>query len=422
MHGLLDRLRSVRAQNSDRIERDDLKEDNAFNTPHLSINSVGSKTNSDDIEETESHYTDGLNVTIPNLRTTLSIEDVDRLSEPSTARTEDALAIDIVMATNVRHSSARTRSHRGSPKSPKSMPPRASRTIRGSRMSINSTSERDEGSVYADSDDEVASQSKQCANNAAKAWAAFEDAVKNIDSTNPEYFTKKPKPNFVSSGTFQKVMLDMYGNTEYGNTKGYTLLKLKLNSMARATTLASRMMASAVNRGKEEREREQREGPTPEPEVDHESDSEQPPETATKMFAKRGWKILKRQVQDNVIEHKSQATSLNWAMLSHTVRQMTNVERTRQDLYERYGIMPTRLDDGTVVCENRMLSERARAQLHGNGQDKYENRRPHSYQPPSLHLRSKSQLGFQKKGVDCFRSSSKASNYSVRIIRPKTAK
>ncbi|WAR23111.1 hypothetical protein MAR_036780 [Mya arenaria] len=163
--------------------------------------------------------------------------------------------------------------------------------------------------------------------------------------------------------------------------------------MARATGLASRMMFSAINRGQEEREEEEARiayGDTGEDEPDMSSHGE--PESVTKVFAKRGWKMLKRQVNENAMEHHTQSTKLNWVMLQHTVKQMTNTEKTRQDLYERYGIVPTKLDDGTFVCENRMLSERARSQMYGRTVDGREYMRPSSYQPNAARLRSRSQL------------------------------
>lgn len=408
MQGLLAKLRTARAQNVNCVDPAKTSVVDNVDSQAISINSLVSTT-----DGKQAYKNDGQVVPRLNVPDNLNIEDVDRQSESGSVHSGDGFAIDIVMASNSTKGPPKGRTIRNGGQSSKQLL-KASRT-RGSRISLNSTSERDDGSVSGDSDDETPRSGRPPANQAAQAWAAFEDAVKNIDNSNPEYFTKKPKPNFVSSGTFQKVMLDMYGNTEYGNTKGYTLLKLKLNSMAKATSLATRMIANAVTRGKEEREREEREGPHDEPDL---PEPEEEQETTTKVFAKRGWKILKRNVQDTAMENKLQTTKLNWAMLQHTVRQMTNVERTRQDLYERYGILPTRLDDGSVVCENRMLSERARAQLYGNGQERNEIKRPSSYQPPPVHLRSRSQLSFQKKG----RNSAKFPSLGGWKHRPKTAK
>ena len=429
MQGLLARLRSVQAESSESREHGKAYcEDASINQKTPQVNKLNNHALASSLQNTS----DGQ--VIPELNfngdsiCVGGLKDTDKYSQLNSCHTEDGFAIDVVMATNSGSSKAQPRSRKQRASSPREAMKGPRKTAR-SRISLNSTSERDDVSLCADSDEEtLTSRSGQVGNNgmsnAAQAWAAFEDAVKNIDNSSPEYFTKKPKPNFESSGTFQKVMVDMYGNTEYGNTKGYTLLKLKLNHMAKATTLASRMMASAVTRGQQEREREAEEGTDEEPEEEPQVEQN----STSKLFAKRGWKILKRQVQDTAMEHKCQPTKLNWAMLQHTVKQMTNVDRTRQDLYERYGILPTRLDDGSVVCQNRMLSEKARSQLYNDSHEKSDNhhlisinKRPSSYQPPPVHLRSISQLSFQKKGRDSLKNSKLGSSGSKRF-RPKTAK
>ncbi|WAR23146.1 hypothetical protein MAR_036815 [Mya arenaria] len=307
----------------------------------------------------------------------------------STPDTDDALEIEIVMATN---------------KAPPAMVGQQSSSSpgqlwegsrnKGSRVPLNSIATGKDGvdNTGLDSEDDNDTQSTQMYT-PQQAWSAFENCVKNIDNSNPEYFIKKPKPNYISSGTFQQVMEDMYGNSEYGNTKGYTVLKQKMNNMARATGLASRMIFSAINKGQEEREEEEARianGDPGEDELDMSSHGEQ--KSVIKVFDKGGWKMLKRDVNENTMEHHKQSTKMNWTMLQHTVKQMTNTEKTRQDLYERYGIVPTKLDDGTLVSENRMLSERARSQMYGRTVDGREYMRPSSYKHHDVGLRSKSQL------------------------------
>ncbi|KAH3694670.1 hypothetical protein DPMN_082111 [Dreissena polymorpha] len=294
-----------------------------------------------------------------------------------------------------------------------------------SRLSMYSDVSEAELLLLSESDDESASQYQRSETPTPhQAWAAFEDAVKSIDSGNTEYFLKKPKPNFIASGTFQEVMVDMYGNTEFGNTKGYTLLKQKLGNMAKSSGLAARMLAKVVAKGQELREieepnddceqtvYEEPDGKTGEVQEDSES--------VTKVFAKRSWKALSKQVNDDNKEHISQAPpKFNLAMLQQTVQQMTNMERSRQDLYERYGIVPTTLPDGRVGCENIMLSERARAQLYGRTKDGIQYVRPKSYQPPSAQQRSRLNAERHTVGVSRTKSAKLAPRKS---FRPLTAK
>ncbi|KAH3693294.1 hypothetical protein DPMN_144298 [Dreissena polymorpha] len=130
--------------------------------------------------------------------------------------------------------------------------------------------------------------------------------------------------------------------------------------------------------------------------------------------------MLKRRINEDAMETHTQTEKLNWVMLQHTVKQMSNVEKTRKDLYERYGIVPTTLPDGTVVCENRMLSDRARAKLFAQTKHGNHYRRPTSYQPPSLQLRSMTKTGKTNSGFT--RKTASKTNAIFRKHRPLTAK
>ncbi|KAL4236730.1 hypothetical protein ACF0H5_005114 [Mactra antiquata] len=369
MQGFLARLKAVNKQ------PEETQELNGENTDGVTNNEVKEK-----------------HLRVPN---GLPVEEI--LISDTGSRADDSLAIDIVMETN------KVQKNLLSPSSPTPRPLSKTSKKHSSRTSLNSTafSERDDiETINLDSDEELPKAEEY---SPSQAWAAFENCVKNIDNSNPEYFVKKPKPNFVSSGTFQQVMVDMYGNTEYGNTKGYTILKQKLNNMGRSLKLASRMMQSAVNQGADERNKEPEES-----EADVEDQTEEvqaEPESTSKVLAKRGWKLLKRDINENTMEQKTNNKKLNWTILQHTVKQMSNTEKTRQDLYERYGILPRKMEDGTVVCENIMLSERARAQLNGSDSN---NKRPHSsFRPSASHYRARAHtsIGFQSTRVDSAKSS-----------------
>lgn len=394
MQSLLARIKAVRDQNAEsnvvqRVDADGIRN-------NYTLNKFINQAELSDVE----NYC---------LQDGLKVNNIDDLAaEHNTLRTDDGLVIDIVMATNKVPGKSRNWSSSSSPRSIIK-----SRKIRGSRVSLNSvaTSDRDDlDTLNLDSDDEVLTSRKfvDTYSSPSQAWAAFETCVKTIDNSS-DYLSKRPKPNFVCSGAFQKVMVDMYGNTEYGSSKGYSVLKQKLNNMARSTMLASRMMQSAIERGQEERENDEYDK---EHDCDIESQAIAEPrgsvsvesESGAKVAAKRGWKIVKRDVNETTMEQNTQSTKLNWTMLQHTLKQMSNVSKTRQDLYERYGILPTRLPDGSTVCENRMLSDRARAQLYGRNKDGSEYKRPMSYQPPSLHVRSRTQTGYQKKTRDGVKS------------------
>ena len=333
------------------------------------------------------------------LQNGFSVDSIDKLSESSTARTEsDVSIIDMVMSSN-RHIS---RSRTTSTTSPRTK-------TRSTRISV--VSDRDDLDTEDLESDEENCTSKPKSVTPAQAWAAFEDSIRVIDESPVEYFTKKPRPHFISSDTFQSVMVDMYGNKEYSNTRGYTRLKEKIGAIGRASNIAARMFASAAANKLEEGIDE----------PDHESEELQPANDdesgLKKVFAQRGWKVLKRQVNETALENKTTNTKLQWSMLKQTVKQMTNMDKTRQDLYERYGIVPTVLEDGTTIKENRMLSDRARTLLYHRNDDKgQENKRPmrpSSYQPLPTYLRALSRRT---------RGSSKLPQIAKSKPRPTTAK
>lgn len=358
MQGLLARLKTLNQANPDLP--------NIFDDGGRSKLDANNYTRTEDVKDVKQ-------ISTP-LQNGLSIESIDKLSDYSTSRTEsDVFAIEMVMSSNNRHNSKGRTS---------SISPRGK--LRSSRTSEHS--ERDDlETEELDSDDE-AFTSKPATLSAAQAWAAFENSIRVIDESPVEYYVKKPRPNFVSSGTFQSVMVDMYGNKDYGISRNYARLKEKVSAIGRASTLATRMfssaMASKIDEGTDEPDHESEEI---HPSTDGESE-------LNKDQAKRGWKMLKRQVNETALEHKTTSSKMQWAVLKQTVKQMSNAEKTRQDLYERYGIVPTVLEDGTSIMENRMLSDRARDLIYGRatekGQDKDKKRRPLSYQPQPTYLRA----------------------------------
>ncbi|XP_005105120.1 uncharacterized serine-rich protein C215.13 [Aplysia californica] len=216
-----------------------------------------------------------------------------------------------------------------------------------------------------------------------QAWAQFETHVKNIDDST-ELISRQPRKTFHASNAFQSVMYDLYGNTEYGKSRGFTKFSTRVGHVA---TFASRFIGRVKSLNAQRNEEQEDEEEYFEDEVDFQ------PSRETVENAKRGWKILRQYVQELAAEKRMSQTTLTWNMLRHTIKGLSNMERARYDLYRRYGIIPTVLSDGTVVQENSMLSERARsAQANRTGsipsnqsRGRFSNsatvRRPSMYQP-----------------------------------------
>lgn len=223
----------------------------------------------------------------------------------------------------------------------------------GRRSEVNASvlSGTDDELSFSDSDEEGLSRSPDVDEN---FWNCFGDSLKKINDDSGK-FRIRPKPNFKSSQTFRGAMTETCGNTEYGSSKGYTKLKETLNRLTDVSGAALRVFSKAAKPKEEDTP-----PPTEEPEVKDEEPEEQVKNMTSALGgAKRSWKLIKRSVNENAMEKNTEKTKLNWDMLAHHAKGLTDLERARQDLYQRYGLLPMLHTDGTYECRNVMWSERA---------------------------------------------------------------
>lgn len=194
----------------------------------------------------------------------------------------------------------------------------------------------------------MAQQSKQ-------AWSDFSNHVKLIDDSTC-LISQNPRKSFASSSVFQKAMTDLYGNSEYGKSRGLRKFRRRVGAIA---ACASKLMAGARRANAETKSQADTEE-----DAFVDSDMEvEGPSKETIENAKRGWRILRQYVHDLAAEKRMSKSSLTWNMLTHTIRGLSNMERTRYELYQKYGLVPIVQSDGTVIQENTMLSERTRAAM-----------------------------------------------------------
>ncbi|XP_046578118.1 uncharacterized protein LOC124285883 [Haliotis rubra] len=202
-------------------------------------------------------------------------------------------------------------------------------------------------SISSDSTEESNSlQFSTNSNSVVSAWDAFGDHVKNVHEPS-EYVCRKSRVSFQASDTFQKTMTDLFGMPEYGREPEVPKFKSKVGNLG---SVASRLIATTRRRRKATTEEEKRLA----------LEAAKPSKTVVEN-ARRGWRVLRRHVNESIAEKKGSSAAFNWAMLTQTVRGLTDMQRARIDLYKRYGIIPTVQPDGTTVHVNTMLSERARA-------------------------------------------------------------
>lgn len=211
-------------------------------------------------------------------------------------------------------------------------------------------------SDYTDSeDDNDENENRESQNALSMFWNGFSDSIKKINDSSDSLL--RPRPNFKSSEDYKEVMTDMFGNTEYNCTRGYTKLKDKIKMLSSVTSTASKLFARAAM--------EETDDADDEVDVVNE-ETEKKKKISEIMGAKRGWKLLKRHVNENIMEEHTKESKMNWSFLQHHVHNMSNAERARVDLYERYGLVPIMTDKGKMECKNKMFDEQLRAEALTN--------------------------------------------------------
>ena len=67
-----------------------------------------------------------------------------------------------------------------------------------------------------------------------------------------------------------------------------------------------------------------------------------------RVTALRAWAKIRRNVHEVAMERRNTGAALNWSFLNQTIKRMTNMERGRQDLYEKYLKRPDDWKDGII--------------------------------------------------------------------------
>lgn len=216
-------------------------------------------------------------------------------------------------------------------------------------------------SDYDEADDEVDSR---FGNSAQNYWSTLDDSIKRINDDS-DRLSLKPRPNFKSSDIFKDVMTEMSGNTEYGVSKGYTLLKEKVSRLANVTSLTAFALSQASNKEevdtKHDEDEEEEQVDEAKVQEEHEKDLK-----SAVGGAKRAWRVLKTHVHETAVEHRTTNVKMNWEAIRHHVSGITDLDKARIDLYQRYGFLPVVQEDGTKVCKNMMWLNRTRARLLQN--------------------------------------------------------
>ncbi|KAK2163060.1 hypothetical protein LSH36_86g02051 [Paralvinella palmiformis] len=92
------------------------------------------------------------------------------------------------------------------------------------------------------------------------------------------------------------------------------------------------------------------------------SDGEDPENTDKKtsnlrQAASRGWAMIRRHIEEKAVERKQKSSAMNWTFLRQTISHMTDLEKGRQSLYERYLVNPDSWKDGFTNFPNELFDK-----------------------------------------------------------------
>ena len=153
-------------------------------------------------------------------------------------------------------------------------------------------------------------------------WQAFQQEINNIDDCSAMFKSNNAVPvRARSSEAFNRVMGDM---------------KAKQAEQRAAAEAAKQ--AGETSRPDDIIEVDEYES---ESEEEDPASVEAPAISPLRQAALRGWQIIRRNIQDVAMEHKKKNSSFSWAFLRQHISNMTDTEKARQDLYQKYIYKPS---------------------------------------------------------------------------------
>lgn len=155
-------------------------------------------------------------------------------------------------------------------------------------------------------------------------WDAFNDYVKQVNDTSLISF-KSREIKLRSSDIFQRVM---------DGIKPKMTAKMKLKKALQAQQLAETKQANEPVCCPEITEAETVQDE--EDDKEEEDEDELRRREALRRRALRGWALIRRHVSEMKMKKKGKQGALNWNMLRHAMANMSDMEKARETLYDKY--------------------------------------------------------------------------------------
>ncbi|CAH1775841.1 unnamed protein product [Owenia fusiformis] len=152
----------------------------------------------------------------------------------------------------------------------------------------------------------------------ATQWDMFSESLKHLNDDSNLYM-KKPKVSFDSSVHFKDALISWKKHTATSRRgKGW-----------RAIAKGGKSWAALSVQFKKNEVREE----------NSDSDSEHEPTPARTTESQRRWGMIRRNIQDIQLERRANKAVFNWDMLRQHLMNLSDMEKGRRDLYERYLVL-----------------------------------------------------------------------------------
>lgn len=116
---------------------------------------------------------------------------------------------------------------------------------------------------------------------------------------------------------------------------------------------------------------------------DEPADSAETEATARRIrAAERGWAKIRRHVREQAMARKHTGAAMSWSFLRQTISNMTDMEKTRNDLYEKYLNKPNQWMEGFQNFPKEVLLSSRRSDSSKPGNPRNDNRSPDPVKTP----------------------------------------
>ncbi len=168
------------------------------------------------------------------------------------------------------------------------------------------------------------------------AWDAFETHLKSVNENNMLMEFENKTLDFKCSEPFKKIMNEMAP-------------KPKVKKPERQES------ESKVGVAFEEKEEDKEEDSDEESDLDDDLEDDEAQTRRRRRRALRAWALIKRNIQEMRMERRKSAGSINWDFLRQTITALTDMEKARQELYDKYIYKPNWWADGLSQCPDHLL-------------------------------------------------------------------